>query len=564
MKRRRDWAGHPSLDLGEGVGDMGKKGSAEGKVGCGEGMVREEGAITEGEEGIGSKMGGESEVAGGVEPKGVARAAQGEAWGCCGAGFFQREGEGLEGEARRVWKVSELSAAVKRMVEREFGQVVVEGEVTNLSKSQAGHFYFNLSEGGAVLACAMFARDARRVDLGTLRDGAAIRATGELTTYEGRSQYQLVVRGFELVGRGALLERLERLKRRLQAEGLFDAGRKRALPAYPRCVGVVTSPQAAALSDFLRVLWGRNPHVAVVLSGCAVQGEGAAVEIAAAIRRLGELPAGVPRPEVIVVTRGGGSLEDLWEFNEEVVARAIAASPIPVISAVGHEVDYTIADFVADVRAATPSNAAEIVSARAVELRNNLLSSSADLQRIVSQRLRQLHQHLQTLHSRPNLRYPDRVLAPYYQRLDAISEKIDIIIQKTSHRLLQRLAQASSILRAYHPSRWASDRRKSLADLTRRLQSTSKSRLDALRAQLSAIAQILNALSPLQSLERGYTLTFDSHGRLLKSAAAAAAAPLLLTRFADGNIHSIPSPPPSPPPPPSEKNPAPPATHAPS
>src|ERR1051325_5088234 len=256
---------------------------------------------------------------------------------------------------RRALSVSELTAEIKILVENRFVDVWVEGEISNFKRHSSGHWYFSLKDEGATLRCASFRMQNRLIRF-TPEDGLSVRARGRLSLYEARGEYQLLVESLEPVGVGALQLAFEQLKRRLDADGLFDIGRKRELPILPRTIGVVTSPTGAALRDIIRVLTRRNEAVNILIAPARVQGEGAAEEIAAAIENLNRQP----EVEVIIVGGGGGSIEDLWAFNEERVARAIHASRVPVISAVGHETDFTIADFVADLRASTPSAAAEL------------------------------------------------------------------------------------------------------------------------------------------------------------------------------------------------------------
>jgi len=285
-------------------------------------------------------------------------------------------------QTRRVLSVSELTAQVKQLLEKSVGQVWVTGEVTNLRAQSSGHMYFTLKDASAQLSCVLFSRE-KVSHRELLADGQKVLLQGDVTVYEARGQYQLIVRAVELQGVGALQIAFEKLKQKLTAEGLFAPERKRPLPKYPQRIGLVTSPTGAAIRDVLHVVQRRNPGLEIILAPCRVQGEGAAEEIAAAIKLLNEFSeGGAPRRpdletrkelgsrgarpserlDLILVTRGGGSLEDLWAFNEEVVARAIFESAIPVVSAVGHEIDFTIGDFVADVRAATPSAAAEIIT----------------------------------------------------------------------------------------------------------------------------------------------------------------------------------------------------------
>src|SRR5438128_1496485 len=313
---------------------------------------------------------------------------------------------------RRVLTVSELTTQVKRLLEKSIGLVWVTGEVTNLRVQSSGHVYFTLKDANAQLNSVLF-RGESVANRDLLQDGRKLVVQGDLTVYEPRGQYQLVVRAVELQGVGALQLAFERLKRKLQAEGLFASERKRPLPEFPQRIGLVTSPTGAAIRDVLHVVQRRNPGLEIVLAPCRVQGEGAGAEIAAAIRLLNEFSAwqlsgaGGQRPEargqrsevrrqrpeaglaldLILVTRGGGSLEDLWAFNEEIVARAIFESALPVVSAVGHEIDFTISDFVADVRAATPSAAAEVITEGGFSSCQFISAAGGRMQRLARQRL---------------------------------------------------------------------------------------------------------------------------------------------------------------------------------
>ena len=259
-------------------------------------------------------------------------------------------------QTRNVLTVAELTTTVRKLLEKEIGEVWVTGEVTNLRLQASGHCYFTLKDASAQLSCVLFRGEAK-ANRECLQDGQKLLLQGNLTVYEARGQYQLIVRALEPQGIGALQLAFEKLKRKLQAEGLFAQERKRPLPRYPQRIGLVTSPTGAAIRDVLHVIERRQPSLEIVLATCRVQGDGAAAEIAAAIRLLNEwsAPAETRRLDLILVTRGGGSLEDLWAFNEEAVARAIFESALPVVSAVGHEIDFSISDFVADLRAATPS-----------------------------------------------------------------------------------------------------------------------------------------------------------------------------------------------------------------
>src|SRR2546426_5790186 len=318
---------------------------------------------------------------------------------------------------RRVLTVSELTTQVKRLLEREIGLVWVTGEVTNLRLQSSGHVYFTLKDANAQLNSVLFRGESVETrDL--LQDGQKLVVQGDLTVYEPRGQYQLVVRQVELQGVGALQLAFEKLKEKLQAEGLFATERKRPLPEYPQCIGIVTSPTGAAIRDVLHGVQRRNPGLEIILVPCRVQGDGAAEEIAAAIRLLNEWASRCSKTpllqrralDLILVTRGGGSLEDLWAFNEEAVARAIFESAAPVVSAVGHEIDFTISDFVADVRAATPSAAAGIITEGVVASRQLVAGAPGWMAQRIHRRLeraaenfRQWRQRLTRLHPRRRL-----------------------------------------------------------------------------------------------------------------------------------------------------------------
>ena len=329
-------------------------------------------------------------------------------------------------QTRKVLSVTELTWQIKRLLEKQVGEVWVTGEVTNLRLQSSGHIYFTLKDAGAQLSCVLFRGEAQ-VDRSLLQDGRKVTLQGEVTVYEPRGQYQLRVTKVELQGIGALQVAFEKLKQKLKAEGLFAPERKRPLPRYPQRIGLVTSPTGAAIRDVLHVVERRNPALEIILAPCRVQGEGAAEEIAAAIRLLNEFNAaqigraGDPadRPmDLILVTRGGGSLEDLWAFNEEVVARAIFESALPVVSAVGHEIDFTISDFVADLRAATPSAAAEIITEGVFSSSQFLAEAAQRIRQLARQQMEDKRYVLTQAAQRLARVHPRRRLNDWLQRLD--------------------------------------------------------------------------------------------------------------------------------------------------
>ena len=406
-------------------------------------------------------------------------------------------------EARRVYTVAELTHLVKQTLQDEVGRVWVEGEITNFRRQASGHCYFTLKDERAQLSAMLFA-GAQRSNRLPLADGMLVRLLGELSVYEPRGQYQLIVRQVEAGGQGLLMARFEALKRRLQAEGLFEAARKRPLPRLPRHVGIVTSPTGAAIRDIINIITRRFPNLHVVLAPVRVQGAGAAGEIVAAIEHLNALSARAQPGEagtlltapldVLIIGRGGGSVEDLWCFNEECVARAIAASALPVISAVGHEIDFTISDFVADVRAPTPSAAAELVVGRKEDFEEALRHQARNLRQTLRQRMTELRGRLETARASHVFHAPRHAVERAAQAMDALEV---------------RLTRAMPL------------------ELQRRQQ------------QVAALDRQLRALSPVAVLERGYSLTRAADGKLVKSVRQVPAGARVRTQVADGVFESI-------------------------
>lgn len=408
--------------------------------------------------------------------------------------------------------VGELSARLKRAVEQGFGHVRVRGEISGFKRAASGHLYFGLKDADARIDGIVWKGNAARLAFAP-EDGLDVIATGKLTTYPGRSSYQIVIDALELAGEGALLALLEKTKARLAAEGLFAPERKQAIPRLPRVIGVVTSPTGAVIRDILHRLSDRFP-VRVLVWPVLVQGDAAAGQVAAAIRGFDALPAdgAVPRPDLLIVARGGGSIEDLWAFNEEAVVRAVAACTIPIISAVGHETDTTLIDHAADRRAPTPTAAAEM----AVPVRADLMAMVAGLTARAeagwAQRRAQWRERLTTSADRvPPL---DRLLQPQRQRLDDWAE---------------RLPRAAA---------WRTDRaRSALSAVSATLRPTMlRERLHSERLRLSGFERLLRSLDPRALLARGYALVTDPSGALVTTAAAARAGRALTLAFADGDV----------------------------
>jgi exodeoxyribonuclease VII large subunit len=437
-------------------------------------------------------------------------------------------------QTRKVLSVSELTQQVRALLEKQIGAVWVSGEITNLRVQASGHVYFTLKDAVSQLSCVMFSREkvAHR-DL--LADGQKVLLQGDVTVYEARGQYQLIVRAVELQGVGALQIAFEKLKQKLASEGLFAPERKRPLPKYPQRIGLVTSPTGAAIRDVLHVVRRRNPGLEIILAPCRVQGDGAAEEIAAAIRLLNELQSKVQSPkskvapdetaldfghstlDLILVTRGGGSLEDLWAFNEEAVARAIFESAIPVVSAVGHEIDFTIADFVADARAATPSAAAEIIT-EGVFASRQLVAS-------LIRRMAQAH--------------PRRRLDEWLQRLDDLQADMQRCCRQGVRERFLVCSNLATRLRQTRPKQLLRQRRE-LLDVTRhRLRELVRVRFKDLKNDLTATESRLQLLGPEQVLSRGYSITMDAAtGQVLHDAAKVKSGQKLKTRLKAGEMLS--------------------------
>jgi exodeoxyribonuclease VII large subunit len=439
-----------------------------------------------------------------------------------------------------VLSVGALTRKVRELIESGVGEVWVEGEVSNLRRQSSGHVYFTLKDATSQLACVLFAGQAAQLRGMKFEDGAQVQVFGQVTVYEARGNYQLIVRRVRERGVGALQAKFEELKRRLAEEGLFSPERKRPLPRFPRRIGVVTSPTGAAIHDFLNVLHRRQKGIGVVIFPVRVQGKGVAAEIAEAIRLLGNsAELGIEPVDVIVVTRGGGSLEDLWEFNEESVARAIAASPVPVVSAVGHEIDFTISDFAADVRAPTPSAAAEILSADAGELLEHLGHLSSRLRRSVVSRLDAARDRVEGFRRTALFSELRRMLQQSRQDLDRLSDDIHRGGADWVQTRRLRVERAAGILSSHSPTRKISGALASLVEFQTALRQCSENRLAAARSEIGRHAALIGALNPSAALARGYTMTLDADGTLIRSVDGVSAGQTITTKFADGSVRSV-------------------------
>ncbi|WP_241521270.1 exodeoxyribonuclease VII large subunit [Kineobactrum sediminis] len=430
--------------------------------------------------------------------------------------------------------VGQLNREARRLLESHFGFVWVEGEVSNFAAPSSGHWYFSLKDGAAQVRCAMFRPRNQHIRF-TPENGMAIRLRCRVSLYEGRGEFQLIVEYLEHAGAGALQAAFEQLKHRLQLEGLFDAERKSPLPVQVKRLGVITSPTGAAIHDVLTVLRRRCPSIEVFLLPVPVQGDSAAGEIRDAIERANRWHReGKVKLDALLVTRGGGSLEDLWAFNEEVVARAIVASELPVVSAVGHEVDISIADMVADSRGATPSAAAELLSPDQREWLLRLQRIEQDLQRQVRNHLLRANRELAHLQQR--LKHPGHLLREQAQRLDELEQRLHRAQrnQLRQHRaglelLANRLAARSPVVSIHR-------RQRDCSELEQRLQRAMARKVERASTRLAHLAQLLDSVSPLATLQRGYAIITTPEGRVVKDASSVAPGDTLNARLAQGSL----------------------------
>ncbi|HZV19186.1 MAG TPA: exodeoxyribonuclease VII large subunit [Sphingobium sp.] len=439
-----------------------------------------------------------------------------------------------QGDNLAPLSVSELSALLKRTVEERFGHIRLRGEISGFKRAASGHAYLALKDDGALIDGVMWKGTAGRLAFAP-EDGLDVIVTGKLTTYPGRSKYQIVIESMELAGEGALMQLFERLKAKLAAEGLFDTARRRPLPMLPRVIGVVTSPTGAVIRDILHRLADRFPSE-VLLWPVLVQGEGAAAQIATAVRGFGALPPGgaIPRPDVLIVARGGGSIEDLWAFNEEIVVREVADSPIPVISAVGHETDTTLCDFAADLRAPTPTAAAEM----AVPVRSDLLAQVAELdarmRRCVARGVERGRERVEA--QRRLLPRPDMLLTQARQRTDDVSERLR---RGLSHRLSDarhELANAAGALRPALLDAQVQRSRQRMASV-RLAPALLERRLTDARRQFDGLWRVARSLDPDAPLKRGFARVM-AQGRLILTTEAARAAGAVTLKFDDGEVEA--------------------------
>jgi len=434
---------------------------------------------------------------------------------------------------REILSISQLNAQARMLLERGLGSVWLEGEISNLARPASGHWYFSLKDESAQVRCAMFRNRSVLVRF-PVKDGARVLARGRVSLYEARGEFQVVIDHLEEAGEGALRRRFEELKRKLLAEGLFEAAHKQPLPVLPRRIGVITSPTGAALRDILHILQRRFPAVPVLIYPVAVQGEAAPREIVQAL----QLADARRDCDVLILARGGGSLEDLMAFNEESVARAIYACGIPIISGVGHETDVTIADFVADERAPTPSGAAERSVPDSAEYLRVLGALERNLAQAVRRKLLSLRQTLQQWERSLNQLSPRARLQQHAQRLDELEQRLQRAVRTRVETARVRLTNAAALLARSSPARRLAPLRQRLEVAQRRLPGAMQRRLQVAREHFERSMRTLNAVSPLATLERGYAIVTDSAARVVTNAAMLAPGAQIEARVARGSVRA--------------------------
>lgn len=409
-----------------------------------------------------------------------------------------------------IYSVSDLNRAAKHLLESNFPSAFVEGEISNFSAPASGHWYFSLKDANAQVRCAMFRGQQRH--LGFIpKDGMHVLLKARVSLYENRGDYQLIADDMEERGEGKLRRAYEILNKKLEAQGLYAPEHKQYLPDFPRCIGVITSTTGAAIRDILHVLSRRSPHTSVIIYPTLVQGATAAPNIVEAL----QIANRRKECDVLILARGGGSLEDLWSFNEEIVAHAIYASKIPIVSGIGHEVDFTIADFVADLRAPTPSAAAEVVTADRHELLDALQGQHSQLINKIKSKITQSKQHVVWREKHLAQQHPKRKLAEKMQRLDQVQQSLIQAQKNTLQHHQGQLRDLNSRLMQYLPIHTIHQLQNRTTNLQQQMMTTAMKRLTGKQTDLAQLAAKLDALSPLATLRRGYAIALDQKGNVI-------------------------------------------------
>ena len=436
-------------------------------------------------------------------------------------------------ETRDIYTPSRLNREARVLLERGLPALWLEGEVSNFSRPSSGHWYFSLKDESAQLRCAMF-RQRNMLTRFSPRDGSHVLVRGRVSLYEQRGDYQFIADYMEEAGEGALRQRFELLKVKLAAQGLFASEHKKALPRLPRRIGVITSPTGAAIRDVLHILRRRFCSIPVLLYPVQVQGGVAAAQIARTIRRA----AARAECDVLILVRGGGSLEDLWAFNEESVARAIYDSPIPIVTGIGHEVDFTIADFVADVRAPTPSGAAELVVPDSSEWLRNVVRLANRLTAALGRKLKTQQDRAAWLQRRLAQLHPGVELRQRAQRLDDLEQRLIRVVRADVSARRRTLVQLAAELRQHSPALRVANARRRLDIARASIETITRSRVEQLARRLAVAARTLDAVSPLATLERGYAIVTDSKGTVVTNAQDVRAGQLIDARLTQGSIRA--------------------------
>ena len=434
-----------------------------------------------------------------------------------------------QGKSRQIFTVSQLNRTVKQLLEENFGLIWIQGELSNLARPASGHMYFSLKDRGAQVRCAMFRAKNAHITF-PIDNGVEVVARARVGMYEARGEFQLIVEGLEPAGEGLLRLKFEELKQKLSLEGLFDEDNKYELPEYPHQIGVITSPTGAALQDILSTLRRRNPAVPIVVYPTAVQGDSAKSEIAQAI----EIANKRDECDVLILARGGGSLEDLWAFNEEVVVRAIYDSEIPVVSGVGHEIDFTLADFTADVRAPTPTAAAELCAPPLATLLGELRALELSLCRQMESILKENSQQL--LLQRSRLQHPGKRIEQLFQRCDDLADRLPRALRNALDLKAAQTKHLSSNLRRHSPNTKISLHKQQIDQLVQRVSSTLTLQLSKKRGVAQELERTLNAVSPNATLARGYAIITDEDERIVRDAAKYPVETALKARLAKGSL----------------------------
>lgn len=438
---------------------------------------------------------------------------------------------------RSTFSVAELVSLIRGELEKKYGSISVFGEVSNCRPAASGHVYFTLKDGEAQLPVVLFKRQASLHKF-RIEDGLEVLVRGRISVYESRGQLQLIAESVEPRGAGALQLAFEQLKARLQSEGLFDADRKRPLPAFPTRIGIVTSPTGAVIRDIVHVVRRRHACLDLLVFPAAVQGASSPQEVAAGIRYFNQV-AGTPHAvDLIVLARGGGSAEDLAGFNDEALARAIAASDLPVVSAIGHETDFTIADFVADLRAPTPSAAAELITGAQHRIEEHIATLNHRLARAARYATMQASQRLTRINAQAILYRVEDGISRRYQRLDELAWRSNSAVQTTLQRDERRLTTLRQRLAAQDLTRQLTTSRHRIATAENRLLTAHRNRIAAERSRLHSASATLQSLSPLAVLQRGYALVYDANGKLLRDASTVETGTTITSRLHQGTLTS--------------------------